>query len=780
MSAHTAFIQMKREAFKLAATEGFIVYAEAPVMNFYSENREMQDEVFSFTEKFVLLLDNVQEKQGIKLAVTPIYFELLDQPDFQQKMADYLNKDKRAGKVLQIWEKHQGRLNIFVRQLAESGQLELLASPSCSAILPFLSTQHGIRMQIDSGISIINDYFSIHPAGFWFPKGAYEQGLDLYLAEAGILHSYINGRTIGYADPAPQDGRKREVLSPHGVIMIPVYHFKGTEKKEDGMPAVSLHDLNVSNLEELSAVSVSSAKERAEELERVHLSSSFLENCGVPFEEISGLWEECFFQERKLEKIAESLMNSRELRIYKQMAREWMFFLNTLGAHPDYRGESEKHAEAFRKLEKLFVAGEGGEAFLEELEVKSPILAAIGGRGGHIAEKGSLPKILMLSWEYPPNIVGGLSRHVHGLATSLAGKGFDVHVLTAGTDGAPMEESADGVTVHRVKPLAAAEEDFLYWVGSLNLAMAEKGLELARIHRFSLIHAHDWLAGPASESLKSELGIPLLATIHATEYGRNKGIYTEIQKFIHQKESRLAEAADMLIVCSRYMRDEIRKIFHIEGKPVHIIANGIHPGDFRQPEKDVLSQLPVDPHRRLVFSLGRMVKEKGFDTLLEAAALMKEEFPDVYYFIAGKGPLLDFYRRKTEEMGLSGTVFFIGFIGDEQRNALFSLCNVAVFPSEYEPFGIVALESMMHGKPTIVSDTGGLKGIISHRRTGLLMEPGSAQSFKEQAAFLLCNEQEAEVIGSMGKTAALQLFSWDRIAEETKRVIEDCVLACRI
>ncbi|MGD6841339.1 glycosyltransferase [Bacillus infantis] len=748
-------------------------------MNFYSDSRVMQDEIFSFTEKFILFLESAQEKHGVKLAVTPIYFELLDQPDFQQKMADYLKADKQADMALRIWEKHQGRLNLFVRQLAESGRLELLASPSCSAILPFLSTHNGIRMQIDTGISIMNDYFSIHPEGFWFPKGAYEQGLDLYLAEAGILYSYINGRTIGYADPAPKGGRKREVLSTHGVIMVPVYPFRGTEDKDDGMPAVSLHDLNVSNLEKLSALSASSAKDRAEELERVHLSSSFLEAGGIPFEEISGLWEECFFQERKLEKIGESLKNSRELRIYKQMTREWMFFLNTAGAHPDYRGESEKHAEAFRKLERLFAAGEGGEAFLEELEGKSPILAAIGG-GGQIAETGSLPKILMLSWEYPPNIVGGLSRHVHGLASSLAGKGFDVHVLTAGTDRGPMEEKADGVTVHRVRPLAAAEEDFLYWVGSLNLAMAEKGLELARIHRFSLIHAHDWLAGPASESLKSELGIPLLATIHATEHGRNNGIYTEIQKFIHQKESRLAEAADMLIVCSRYMREEIQKIFHIEGKPVHIIANGIHPGDFRQPDKDVLSQLPVDPHRRLVFSLGRMVKEKGFDTLLDAAALMKDEFPDVYYFIAGKGPLLDFYRRKTEEMGLSGTVFFIGFIGDEQRNALFSLCDIAVFPSEYEPFGIVALESMMHGKPTIVSDTGGLKGIVSHKRTGLLMEPGSALSFKEQAAFLLCNEQEAKRIGSMGRTAALQLFSWDRIAEETKRVMEDCVLGCRI
>jgi 1,4-alpha-glucan branching enzyme len=771
---------MKREAFKLAATGGFIVYAEAPVMNFYSENREMQDEIFSFTEKFIFFLGNVQEKQGIKLAVTPIYFELLDQPDFQQKMADYLNKDKQSVKALQIWEKHQGRLNIFVRQLAKSGQLELLASPSCSAILPFLSTHNGIRKQIETGISIMNDYFSIHPEGFWFPKGAYEQGLDLYLAEAGILYSYINGRTIGYADPEPKGGKKREVLSPHGVIMIPVYPFRGTEEKEDGIPAVSLLDFNGSNLEKLSAASASCAKERAEELERVHLSSSFLEAGGIPFEEISGLWEECFFQERKLERIAESLKNSRDLRIYKQMTREWMYFLNTVGAYPDYRGESEKYAEAFRKLERLFAAGEGGEAFLEEMEGKSPILAAFGGGGGHIAHPCSLPKILMLSWEYPPNIVGGLSRHVHGLASSLAEKGFDVHVLTASTDGAPSEERADGVTVHRVRPLAAAEEDFLYWVGSLNLAMAEKGLELARIHRFSLIHAHDWLAGPASESLKSELGIPLLATIHATEHGRNNGIYTEIQKFIHQKESRLAEAADMLIVCSRYMRDEVQKIFHIEGKPVHIIANGIHPGDFRPPDRGCLSLLPVDPHRRLVFSLGRMVKEKGFDTLLDAAALMKEEFPDVYYFIAGKGPLLDFYRRKTEEMGLSGTVFFIGFIGDEQRNALFSLCDIAVFPSEYEPFGIVALESMMHGKPTIVSDTGGLKGIVSHKRTGLLMEPGSALSFKEQAAFLLCNHQEAERIGSMGKAAALQLFSWDRIAEETKRVIEDCVLGCRI
>lgn len=385
-------------------------------------------------------------------------------------------------------------------------------------------------------------------------------------------------------------------------------------------------------------------------------------------------------------------------------------------------------------------------------------------------------KIIVLTWEYPPNVVGGLARHVYGLTGELSKMDIEVHIITSLVDELPSFEKNRNCYIYRVKPYNEKDPNFISWIGGLNLAMVEKANELMLCQPFQLVHAHDWLVGVAAICLKKRWGVPLITTIHATESGRNHGIYTEMQKFIQEKERLLIKSSNHLIVCSQYMKTEIQSLFKEDEGKISVIPNGVESKDDHEKHEDLLSNLPIDHSKRMIFSIGRMVKEKGFDILIEAAKVMKESISDVYFLVAGKGPMLAEYRLKVKESDLEDYVYFIGYISDEVRDALIASCELAVFPSRYEPFGIVALETMIMGKPTIVTNTGGLMGIIDHLNTGLIMEPNSAESFIEQASLLLNNRPLSKRIGNAGKQRIKECYSWKSVAIATKRLYDKLLL----
>lgn len=385
-------------------------------------------------------------------------------------------------------------------------------------------------------------------------------------------------------------------------------------------------------------------------------------------------------------------------------------------------------------------------------------------------------KILLLCWEYPPNVVGGLSNHVFHLANQMACQGHEVHVLTAGKDTLYGYEMTDKVHVHRVKPINEHDDHFLSWIGGLNLAMAFKGEQLAEEIKFDIIHAHDWLVGAAAIALKKVLEIPLLTTIHATEYGRNNGIHNRIQRFIHEREKSLISSAEQLIVCSDYMKESLTSIFHIEEKKAAVIPNGIEPASISLKADEIFPELNG---RKYIFSIGRMVKEKGFETLLKAAQIVKERNQDYFFVTAGKGPMLDTYQRQVKDLNLSNYLVFVGNVSEEERDALIHGSEIVVIPSLYEPFGIVTLEAMIQEKPVIVSNTGGMKGIVKHTQTGLVMTPGDPESLLKQIDFIRNNGKIAKEMGLKGGKAARSLYGWPRIAAETTRVMEDTILNIR-
>ena len=174
-------------------------------------------------------------------------------------------------------------------------------------------------------------------------------------------------------------------------------------------------------------------------------------------------------------------------------------------------------------------------------------------------------RVLILSWEYPPIVEGGLARHVRKLSEQLVALGVEVHVVTRG--GGRLSESEDrhGVAVHRVREPDFPKDDldaFIAWVEHMNADMLAAALDLDG--EFDLVHSHDWLVADAARELARRFGVPWLVTVHATEYGRHQGwVDKHPQSHIHGVEQRMVREADRVITCSAYMRGHVADVFGV-------------------------------------------------------------------------------------------------------------------------------------------------------------------------------------------------------------------------
>jgi glycogen synthase len=387
---------------------------------------------------------------------------------------------------------------------------------------------------------------------------------------------------------------------------------------------------------------------------------------------------------------------------------------------------------------------------------------------------GFTMKILMLSWEYPPKNVGGLSNHVYYLSKSLAKLGHEMHVITCEEDNALFLEEVEGVTVHRVVPYSIDTEDFTKWVMHLNFAMLEEGIKVINANgKFDIIHGHDWLSAYAAKALKNSYSIPMVCTIHATEHGRNNGIRTEMQKYISSVEWMLTYESWKVIACSEYMRDEIYNVFSTPLDKLSVIPNAVCSVEIGEAQNiEEFRRGFAKDNEKIIFYVGRHVYEKGIQLLLDAVPDILASYSDAKFIIAGKGVMTDELKERVIALGLEDKVLFTGYVDDKLKTRLYKIADAAVFPSLYEPFGIVALEAMAAGCPVVVSDIGGLKEIIEHKVNGLKHIPGSKDSLKDNVLQLLNNEVLKRSLREWAHNTVVEKYTWDKVALSTQELYE--------
>ena len=383
-------------------------------------------------------------------------------------------------------------------------------------------------------------------------------------------------------------------------------------------------------------------------------------------------------------------------------------------------------------------------------------------------------RVLMLSWEYPPQSVGGLARHVKDLSQALVNTGNEVHILTRGAEDAPFYEEDHGVHVHRVYPFPLQTPDFMHWVTQLNFALVEKGVEVLNENGFDIIHGHDWLVAYAARVLKHSYKIPLVATIHATEAGRNQGLHSPLQNFIHSIEWFLSYESWKIIVCSNHMEGEVKGLFGISKDKVEKIPNGVYVRQFAEMDNhsDMMVQNIVNKNEKMIYFVGRLVREKGVHVLIDSIPLIMREVPDVKLVIAGTGPMEGQLNHQIIRMGLDQNIHLTGYVNDNLLRQLYKRADVAVFPSLYEPFGIVALEAMASATPVIVSDTGGLSEIVKHGKNGLKFIPGNPNSLADQVKAIFRDEKFAHRLALTASENVISEYDWSSIAKKTYAVYE--------
>lgn len=501
-----------------------------------------------------------------------------------------------------------------------------------------------------------------------------------------------------------------------------------------------------------------------------------------------------------------SLPAARLKRALAQAARElmlaqssdWAFIMDSKTVVDYAVRRTKDHLGCFHALCDQIESGHVEEAFLAELEEKDrcfPLVdykayraihdyAPIGILGSReewerlVRQTSGKSNVFMLAWEYPPKNVGGLSRAVYDLSRALARQGECVHVITTAHFGAPYFEVMDGVYVHRLPVLCSGDTDFYHWTFEMNLAMVD---HLVRWRenggRIDLLHAHDWMVAHAAREIKHSYGVPLVATIHATEWGRNQGqLHTPLSQSIHGLEWMLTYEAYKVFVCSDYMKKELETVLHVPADHIQVFPNGVaseellpEQSDYIRREKSRSAKAKfAAPEESIVFCIGRLVHEKGIQTLIDAAPAILSEAPNTCFLIAGAGPMQEELMAKASHLG--DRVRFMGFVDTEEREELYAAADLCVVPSYYEPFGIVALEAMKHRKPLVVSDTGGLAEIVEYGIDGYKALPGHVDSLAWHITELLKNPGLGRSMADRAYTKLKTLYSWDTIASGVRDI----------
>ncbi|MAU84155.1 glycosyltransferase family 4 protein [Gordonia sp. Z-3] len=392
-------------------------------------------------------------------------------------------------------------------------------------------------------------------------------------------------------------------------------------------------------------------------------------------------------------------------------------------------------------------------------------------------------RVLIVSWEYPPVVVGGLGRHVHQLTTELALAGHDVVVLTrrpTGTDAVShptTDTRTDGVRV-----IAAAEDppefdfgqDMMAWTLAMGHALIRAGMTAFGGRRDptgaspwvpDVVHAHDWLVAHPAVALAEFFDVPLVSTIHATEAGRHSGwVSGPTNRQVHSVEWWLAHESDSLITCSTSMRDEVGRLFGPDIADVSVIHNGI---DIRT--WPFAPRPPVSGPPELLFA-GRLEYEKGVQDLIAAMPRIRRTHPGTTLTVAGTGTQLDWLVDEARRHRVAKSVRFLGAVDHDGLVDLMHRCAAIVLPSRYEPFGIVALEAAATGIPLIVSSAGGLGEAVSDPTTGLTFAPGDIAGLSAAVRAGLADPAAAAVRARRARERLTVEFSWAEVAERTAGV----------
>ncbi len=397
-------------------------------------------------------------------------------------------------------------------------------------------------------------------------------------------------------------------------------------------------------------------------------------------------------------------------------------------------------------------------------------------------------RILQISSEYPPQKVFGLGRYVSDLSRELVRQGHEVHVLTNSIGGAARDEVELGVHLHRVEyppppmpPTPGAP------VSAYNVHLQQRAYALGGegLGNPEVVISHDWLTAVAGRRIARRLRLPHVWTVHDTVHGKRFGVIQEVEdRVAYGIESWATRTADLILVNSLAIGEEIARVYRADPKRVELLHPGIDAAAWECVQSEsrlrMFRSAFASSDAKLITYTGRLDLEKGIDTLINGFSLLRSKLPSARLAIAGRGGLRPVIEDHIRKLRLEGAVTLCGYLQGQVLRSFYRVSDVQVCPSYYEPFGLVAIEAMAAGAPVVVSDTGGLRDIISSAKVGRRFPPRDAEALAGTLLELLSNPKLKEQVAKAGKKHALEKFGWSRLARQAASHYEKAVSAMAV
>ena len=408
--------------------------------------------------------------------------------------------------------------------------------------------------------------------------------------------------------------------------------------------------------------------------------------------------------------------------------------------------------------------------------------------------------IVMLVYEFPPRIIGGLGTYAGEISQQLVKLGHDVTVVTMNDGKLPNRETWHGVEVHRPAHVdltdslpALVHEDLRRWgrglkffsdIFAYNVSGASRVVnELVpkEEKKVDIVAAHDWLSIVAGACCRRELNVPLAFHVHSTEHGRTMGAGSPV---VNALEATGGTVSDAVVTVSHAMRDELMGLGFPE-KKIRVCYDGVDPSKYDaskiEPEKvtKLRERYGLSSEDKMILFVGRLTAVKGVDRLVNAMPRIREKVPNAKLILLGLGDMQDYLAGLIYSIGLGDHVTLrTEFVPEEERILHYAACDIAAFPSLYEPFGIVCTEAMSMGKPVIVGAAGisGLREQVvasGSGQTGLHVNPQDPNDIAWAVTTILENQDLAKRMGENARKRVLQMFSWEEAAKSLLRTYED-------
>lgn len=377
--------------------------------------------------------------------------------------------------------------------------------------------------------------------------------------------------------------------------------------------------------------------------------------------------------------------------------------------------------------------------------------------------------ILCVGKEWFPQTPGGLNRYVYELIHQLATAGDRIELCAADL---PMSNSQ---TCLHLTNLASTQRSL-----TQRLLTSQRQFQSRALVTPDAINLHFALYSfPLLNSLPKD--VPVTFTFHgpwAAESAREgqHSVGTFAKQWL---ERQVYRRCDRFIVLSKAFGTILHETYGVPWHKIHIIPGGVNTTQFQptlsRDEARALLGWPCD--RRILFTPRRLVRRMGVDQLLTAMVEVKQQVPDVWLAIAGKGPLRQTLEQQANDLGLTDTVSFLGYLPDEQLPIAYQAADLTVVPSQsLEGFGLILLESLASGTPALCTPVGGMPEVLAPLDPNLVTQSPAAQAIAKRLIELL-TEESLLPSREVCRTYASENFAWQLISQKVRAVLLAPVLS---